>query len=159
MYKKQNDKTLTIYQKPSGTNPMNGPNQPPKKNSVMINAKISILPYSPKKNSAKVILEYSTLKPATNSASASGRSKGVRFVSANIEIKKATNSGASAKINHPASCWKKTISVKLKELTIKIIGKIIKLNEISYEIICDALRSDPMKAYFELELQPLKIIP
>jgi hypothetical protein len=144
MYKKQNNKTLTIYQNPKGTKPMKGPNHPPKKKSVMIKAKISILPYSPKKNSAKVMLEYSTLNPATNSASAS---------------EKAMNSGASAKINQPASCWKNTISVKLKELTIKIIGKIIKLSEISYEIICEALRSDPMKAYFELELQPLKIIP
>jgi hypothetical protein len=124
-----------MYQKPRGRKPTKGPSQPPKKNSVIINAKINILPYSPRKNKAKVILEYSTLKPATNSASASGRSNGVRLVSANIEIKKATKSGAKANSNQPASCWKNTISVKLNEFTSKIIGKMIKLNEISYEII------------------------
>jgi len=135
MYAKQKNNTLTIYQKPKGKKPINGPNQPPRKNNVIINAKINILPYSPKKNRAKVILEYSTLNPATNSASASGRSNGVRLVSANIEIKKATKSGAKANSNQPASCWKNTISVKLNEFTSRIMGKMIKLNEISYEII------------------------
>jgi hypothetical protein len=48
-------------------------------------------PYSAKKNKAKPILEYSTLKPETNSDSASGKSKGARFVSANIEIKNIKN--------------------------------------------------------------------
>ena len=51
-------------------------NHPPK-NSIETKAPIkSILAYSPKKNRAKVIAEYSTLYPDTNSASASGRSKG-----------------------------------------------------------------------------------
>jgi hypothetical protein len=45
-----------------------------------------MLLYSPKKNIAKIIEEYSTLYPATNSASASGKSKGALFVSAIIEI-------------------------------------------------------------------------
>jgi hypothetical protein len=51
-------------------------NQPPKNNveaKALIN---SIFAYSPKKNRAKVIAEYSTLYPETNSASASGKSKG-----------------------------------------------------------------------------------
>jgi len=63
-------------------------NQPPKKRiaeNVLIN---SIFAYSPKKNNAKVIAEYSTLYPETNSASASGKSKGCRFVSAKEVIKK-----------------------------------------------------------------------
>ena len=47
-----------------------------------------MLLYSPKKNIAKVIAEYSTKNPATNSASASGKSNGALLVSANIEIKK-----------------------------------------------------------------------
>jgi len=51
-------------------------NQPPKKR-VDTKALIkSILAYSPKKNKAKVIAEYSTLYPETSSASASGKSKG-----------------------------------------------------------------------------------
>ncbi len=38
--------------------------------------------YSPRKNSANFMDEYSVWYPATNSVSASGRSKGRRFVSA-----------------------------------------------------------------------------
>jgi len=65
-----------------------GANQPPKKNRTITVAIKSILLYSPRKNIAKIIDEYSTLYPATNSASASGKSKGALFVSANMEIKK-----------------------------------------------------------------------
>jgi hypothetical protein len=43
--------------------------------------------YSAKKKKTKGTLECSVKKPATNSDSASCRSKGVRLVSANIEIK------------------------------------------------------------------------
>jgi hypothetical protein len=51
-------------------------NQPPKKNiTVKQHIKIILL-YSAKKNNAKPIAEYSTLYPETNSASASGKSKG-----------------------------------------------------------------------------------
>jgi hypothetical protein len=56
------------------------------------------LPYSPKKNIANKIEEYSTLYPATSSASASGKSKGERFVSAKIEIKKIKDKGNKGKI-------------------------------------------------------------
>ena len=74
--------------------------QPPK-NSIVIMADIkSILLYSPKKNIAKMIEEYSTLYPATNSASASGRSKGARFVSANMETKKMAAHGNKGAANH-----------------------------------------------------------
>jgi len=63
-------------------------NQPPKKSTVSNVLIKSILPYSPKKNSAKVIAEYSTLYPETSSASASGKSNGCRLVSAKIETQK-----------------------------------------------------------------------
>lgn len=49
--------------------------------------------YSAKKNRAKPIEAYSTLKPETNSDSASGRSKGARFVSARILTKNIKKSG------------------------------------------------------------------
>ena len=66
-------------------------NQPPI-NIITVNKLIKIIEaYSAKKNKAKPILEYSTLKPETNSDSASGKSKGARFVSANIEIKNIKN--------------------------------------------------------------------
>jgi hypothetical protein len=62
-------------------------NQPPR-NITTVNILIKIIdPYSARKNNAKPILAYSTLKPLTNSDSASGKSKGARLVSAKIEIK------------------------------------------------------------------------
>ena len=62
-----------------------------------------MLLYSAKKNNAKVIDEYSTLKPATSSASASGRSKGARFVSASNEIKNTIHVGSNGRQNHVLS--------------------------------------------------------
>jgi hypothetical protein len=50
-------------------------------------------PYSAKKNNAKPIDAYSTLKPETSSDSASGKSNGARFVSANMEISHIKNRG------------------------------------------------------------------
>jgi hypothetical protein len=76
-----------------------GGNQPPK-NKIEIKALIkSMLAYSPKKNKAKVIAEYSTLYPETSSASASGKSKGCRFVSASIETQNKMNIGNKGIIN------------------------------------------------------------
>lgn len=74
-------------------------NQPPK-NKVDTKALIkSIFAYSPRKNKAKVIAEYSTLYPDTNSASASGKSKGCRFVSANIDTQNIINIGNKGIMN------------------------------------------------------------
>jgi hypothetical protein len=68
-------------------------NQPPKK-IIVANALINIIElYSAKKNNAKPILEYSTLKPETNSDSASGKSNGARLVSAKILIRNIKNKG------------------------------------------------------------------
>jgi hypothetical protein len=75
--------------------------QPPKNNIVMTEDISNILLYSPKKNIAKIIDEYSTLYPATNSASASGKSNGALLVSASIEIKKIIVQGNKGNTNHP----------------------------------------------------------
>lgn len=89
-------------------------NQPPK-NKIETKALIkSILAYSPRKNKAKVIAEYSTLYPETNSASASGKSKGWRFVSASIETQNKINIGNKGTINQ-TFLWAITIELKLKE--------------------------------------------
>jgi len=87
--------------------------------------------YSAKKNIAKIIEEYSTLYPATNSASASGKSKGERLVSANIEIKKIIAQGSNGYINQIVFDCIKTICVKLREPPNKITGRITKLIETS----------------------------
>jgi hypothetical protein len=50
-----------------------------------------------------MMAEYSTLYPATNSASASGKSNGTLFVSAKIEIKKMIEIGNKGKINQIVS--------------------------------------------------------
>ena len=60
---------------------------PPKKIVVKRDVMRRILEYSPKKKKANPMAEYSTLYPATSSASASGKSKGILLVSAKIEIK------------------------------------------------------------------------
>jgi hypothetical protein len=52
---------------------------------------VIIAAYSPRKKSANFIDEYSVWYPPTNSVSDSGRSKGRRFVSANIDIVKTMN--------------------------------------------------------------------
>jgi hypothetical protein len=74
-------------------------NQPPQKNKLKSELIKRIFAYSPKKNKAKAIEEYSTLYPATNSASASGKSNGALFVSANAAIKNINQRGNKGKIN------------------------------------------------------------
>src|SRR5690606_24310405 len=69
--------------------------QPPR-NRIVVSAHIRMIEtYSPSMNIMYGVDEYSTMKPATSSDSASGRSKGGRFVSASAEMKKITNIGNS----------------------------------------------------------------
>jgi hypothetical protein len=55
--------------------------------------------YSPKNKKAKVIEEYSTLKPETNSDSASAKSKGALYVSAKVQINQIIANGPLININ------------------------------------------------------------
>lgn len=106
-----------------GKNPIKG-NQPPKnKQTVKAHIKIILL-YSAKKNSAKLIAEYSTLYPETNSASASGKSKGWRLVSARIQIKKTKNIGKIGNAYQLYFCAN-TISFKFKDPANKITEIIV----------------------------------
>lgn len=76
----------------------------PPKNRIAVRVDISTIEqYSPRKKNTKIIPECSVKNPATSSDSASGRSKGVRFVSARAEIKKMINIGRSGTTNHTAS--------------------------------------------------------
>jgi hypothetical protein len=136
-----------------------GGNQPPKNKITIIVDINNILLYSPKKNIAKIILEYSTLYPATNSASASGKSKGALLVSAIIEIKKIIALGNNGKTNHPFFACDIIISKKFNDPDNKITGRITKPIETSYEIIWAAERNDPKNAYLELLAQPAIMIP
>lgn len=67
--------------------------QPPRKKIVHKLLMEIMFAYSPRKKSANPIDEYSTLYPATSSASASGKSKGARLVSAKQEMKKRIKMG------------------------------------------------------------------
>jgi hypothetical protein len=87
--------------------------QPPKKKIVDKVLISIILPYSAKKNSAKAIAEYSTLYPATSSASASGKSNGALLVSAKLVITKISQIGNNGNIYQIYS-WELTISIKEK---------------------------------------------
>jgi hypothetical protein len=133
---------------------------PPPKKKITDKLDINkILAYSPRKKAANIIAEYSTLYPATNSASASGKSKGALFVSAKIEIKKTIAIGNKGKINQIVSFCIWVIVFKFNELLNKIIGSKIKLIDISYEIICETDLNAPIRAYLELLDQPANKIP
>jgi len=160
MIEKATHSVLTINQLlECGTKKGTGDNQPPKNKSETMAESHNILLYSAKKNKAKVIEEYSTLYPATISASASGKSKGALLVSAKTEIKKMTKTGRSGKIYHvPMPCLT-TISIILKLFAQAAIGSSSKAIETSYEINCAAERKPPRKAYLLLLAHPAPIIP
>src|SRR4051812_19971782 len=84
-----------------GTNGI-GDSQPPKKSTVMIAHMPTMATYSPSMKSRYGVDEYSTMKPATSSDSASTRSKGGRFVSASAEMKKMMNIGNSGSQYQPS---------------------------------------------------------
>ena len=138
------EKLIVSGKKVKGTKSKNG-NQPPKKRIVVTDDIKIILLYSAKKNNANPIAEYSTLYPDTSSASASGKSNGVRFVSARELTKNIIAAGNNGNTKYPARCAP-TMSVKFRLFAKITTGKIHKLNEISYEIIWAAARNPPKKA-------------
>lgn len=119
---------------------------------------MTILPYSARKNSANDIAEYSTLYPATNSASASGRSNGVLFVSANATTKKIIKNGSNGNIKLICSCDSTMVCIEKLPDIITTDENVAPIAN-SYEIICEADLIPPKKAYFELLDQPASIIP
>ncbi len=72
-----------------------GAAQPPRNMTVASADTRIMLAYSPRKNSAKGMPEYSTWNPATISDSPSATSNGARLVSATPEMKYTRNMGAS----------------------------------------------------------------
>lgn len=82
----------------------NGGNQPPKKNKTFRLHNKTILRYSPRKKKANGNAECSVLYPETSSDSASGKSKGVRFVSAKLQIKNIINIGHNGQKYQTSVC-------------------------------------------------------
>jgi len=96
----------------------------PPKNSTAVRVLISTIEqYSARKKNTKMMLECSVKNPATSSDSASGRSNGVRFVSASAEMKKIIARGSSGITNHTA-CWSSMIvviwNVPVSTITVRI---------------------------------------
>jgi hypothetical protein len=77
--------------------------------------------YSAKKNKAKDIEEYSTLKPETNSDSPSVKSKGALLVSAKLETKNIIAAGQRGIKNQTACFCVKLISIKFNEPVHRIV--------------------------------------
>jgi len=105
-------------------------NQPPQKKITFNTLIRSILLYSAKKNIANNIPEYSTLYPATISASASGKSNGALLVSAKDIIKKIIAKGHRIQTFQIFSCAN-TISLKFNVWLHNTNGIIITVSEIS----------------------------
>ena len=117
-----------------------------------------MFPYSPKKNNANPIAEYSTLYPDTNSASASGKSNGCRFVSANAETKNLLIIGNKGLTYHTSSCAR-TIPDKFPVPAHINTDTTMNPIETSYDTICAADRNAPKNEYFEFDDHPAIIIP
>jgi len=99
----------------------------PPKNRIAVSELISTIDaYSARKKKTKMIAECSVKNPATSSDSASGRSNGVRFVSASAEIKKIIASGSRGTTNHTA-CWSSIIVVIWNEPVSTITVRIAEL--------------------------------
>src|SRR5919198_460707 len=78
-----------------------GGSQPPRKRIVVSEHIRTTAAYSPSMNIMYGAEPYSTMKPATSSDSASGRSKGGRLVSASAEMKNTMNIGNSGSQYQP----------------------------------------------------------
>src|SRR3954471_12143411 len=82
-----------------------GGSQPPRNSTANRPESRITFMYSPRKNSRNGVDEYSTMKPATSSDSASSRSNGGRWVSARVEMKNTTAIGnRMVNRNQPCAC-------------------------------------------------------
>src|SRR6476661_9557572 len=93
---------------------VNGMSQPPKNNVAMSALDVAILAYSEIGNMENFIALYSVWYPAMSSDSASGRSNGNRFVSANAATMKMKNEIVSVSTFQMCmlACWS-TISLSV----------------------------------------------
>src|SRR5690606_11377718 len=133
--------------------------QPPKNMSTVRVLMRIMFAYSARKKSAKVMPEYSTMCPATTSASPSTTSNGARLVSAMPEITYTTNIGNNGIQFHDStpkpmsakrpSFWDMTMSLRLRLDEISSTQISAKPIDTSYDTICAAARIEPRKGYFE----------
>src|ERR687898_382227 len=107
MKKNRNPHTLAVNHS-SGHQPVLAPShmlighgacQPPRNNVVASAETVVMLTYSASMNIANFSDEYSVWNPPTSSPSASGKSKGARFVSPTIDVRYTRNDGSSRMTN------------------------------------------------------------
>ena len=99
----------------------------PPKNRIAVSVLIrTMLQYSARKKNTKMIDECSVKNPATSSDSASGRSNGVRLVSASALMKKIIATGSSGITNHTA-CWSSMIVDRWNDPVIRITVRMAEL--------------------------------
>ena len=99
----------------------------PPKNKIAVKVLMStILQYSARKKNTKIMEECSVKNPLTSSDSLSGRSNGVRFVSASALIKKSIVTGKSGILNQTA-LWLSIIVVIFKDPLRKTTLRIVEL--------------------------------
>ena len=112
---------------------------PPKKNITAIALMRIMLAYSPKKNRANGIDEYSTLCSDTTLDSAYSKSKGCLLVPAKTYIKDTHAIGNNNKsIQYGILCRATTISPNLRDPVTNSTVTIVRPIDTSYDIICDA---------------------
>src|SRR3954470_18659213 len=133
-----------------------GRNHPPSHSVTAMDETAIIAEYSARKNKDQRKPLYSVWNPAVSSDSASGKSKGARFVSATIATAKMKNpispSGKNLKMNHCAcACCASTIPIMLSVPVLASFKLVIRMTETtanpmatSYETICALERSAPM---------------
>src|SRR5664279_195114 len=106
----------------------------PPRNSTDISAQSRMmLTYSPRKNSRNGVEEYSTMKPATSSDSASSMSNGARWVSASAEMKKITNIGKRMEKAFQPWAWARTMSDRFSDPANSSTVMMTKPMETSYD--------------------------
>lgn len=101
--------------------------------------------YSAMKNKANGPAAYSTLKPDTNSDSPSRRSKGVRFVSASVEVNHIIARGHDGKRSHRCSCVVMSV-LRLNEPLVSRTDSRMMVRVTSYEIVWATARRAPIRA-------------
>src|SRR5438105_6710257 len=136
-----------------------GPCQPPN-HSVATMADTTVTsPYSATKNNPQRMPEYSARKPATSSDSASGRSNGLRFVSARPAMKYVTKASGRTRnwICQPGCAA--TMCVSESDPTTSTTVTRERICGTSYEMSCPAERRPPMSEYLLFDAQPAMTMP
>src|SRR5262245_53466465 len=145
---------------PSAATLGNGLSHPPKNSVVTTDETTIMFAYSARKNSAKRIPLYSVWKPPVSSCSASGRSKGARFVSARPPINTMTNAIGCA--NTYQRCWlycALTMPTMLSDPAIMITLTSVSVTATSYEISCADARRLARSGYLLFDAQPARMMP